>query len=82
MIAVHNCIGREPLHLWLMIPGMNRATYTGKILSARIPEFSGLCCFEAPIVRNVTGGQATDDQSISFDPSVVKKCYAGCHDSS
>lgn len=68
---------REPLRLRLMIPGMNRAADAGDILSAWIPEFGGLCCYETSIVRNVARGQATDDQSISFDPTIVKKRYSG-----
>lgn len=77
VIAESGTVPLQPSCLWLVSRCYNRPADSADALLMWITVGAAGFGTEGSIVRNVAGSQAADDQSISFDPIVVKKCNSG-----
>ena len=75
----------EPLRLWLMIPGMNRSADAADAFLMWVAVGDVCFFFEAPIIRNVAGGKASQNYLLPIHrdglPIIVEHFHAGCGDS-
>lgn len=72
----------EPRCLWLMIPGMNSSTYSADAFLTRVAVGTAGSGTKGSIVRNVSGGQASQNHFLAVHVNglsfIIQHCHVGC----